>query len=562
MTGRVSRVVPRRLVGIVFLLAFFSLVTSASAVDVYEYPLPAGSRPYNLTTGPEGDLWITDAGLDAIDRMSTIGQVTGVFSLGMPEGALPWEIVLGPEHDLWFTMLEHDALGRITPTGEITEVPVAAPTAGITVGPDGKLWFTEVKTKAIFTIDPATLAISSFAIPTTPWDVAAGGDGNIWYSEGEDDTIGRLSISGATATEYPQLPSSSCSIFTSELACPLIERLAVGPEGNVWFTELEGKDIGRVSVGEPVSIAEFGNGLTDSAEVRDLTAGPEGNMWFTEEAANQIGWITPSGVISENSALSIGAAPFGIAAGSDGNIWFTEPGVDRIGRAIPNVPPVVATLAASAVTTTTAEIHGTVRPRGSLTSVVFQFGRSGYEVTTPSASAGEDDETIEFHNDLSSLQPGTTYHVRFVASNPYGTGLGSDVTFTTATEPPHPPPPPSETVGVFKIAFGGHRARHGQLFVSHIYISRVLPDDRVAFSCRQCVGRPKRGSRLATSSNVTFKTRGLRLSGHASITVTVTDALGDRRVRSYRVHPRHPAEEVTVAHEACYIHASTLIACH
>src|SRR5438067_405640 len=55
-----------------------------------------------------------------------------------------------------------------------------------------------------------------------------------------------------------------------------------------------------------------------------LTAGPDGNLWFTESEANQIGRITPSGEISEFPIASPGSFPIGIAAGPDGNLWFTE----------------------------------------------------------------------------------------------------------------------------------------------------------------------------------------------------------------------------------------------
>jgi hypothetical protein len=71
---------------------------------------------------------------------------------------------------------------------------------------------------------------------------------------------------------------------------------------------------------------------------------------------------------------------------------------------------------------------------------------------------------------LSALKPDTTYYVRLVATNPYGSGKGADVTFTTA---PEPPVPLHETVGVFKIALGARRGPHGQLLVRHIYVGGV-----------------------------------------------------------------------------------------
>jgi streptogramin lyase len=67
-----------------------------------------------------------------------------------------------------------------------------------------------------------------------------------------------------------------------------------------------------------------------------ITAGPDGNLWFTEIEGGKIGRITPRGTITEfplrSTCGSYGCGPVGITAGPDGNLWFTEfnGGVDNI----------------------------------------------------------------------------------------------------------------------------------------------------------------------------------------------------------------------------------------
>src|SRR6266550_7988578 len=63
-----------------------------------------------------------------------------------------------------------------------------------------------------------------------------------------------------------------------------------------------------------------------------ITAGPDGNLWFTESSGNQIGRITPAGLITEFPLPNSGSDPRGITAGPDGALWFTEFGGNRIGR--------------------------------------------------------------------------------------------------------------------------------------------------------------------------------------------------------------------------------------
>src|SRR5438093_628469 len=61
------------------------------------------------------------------------------FSLPTPNSR-PFEITAGPDGDLWFTELTNNKIGRISPTGTLTEflLPTASSSpGGITAGPDG-----------------------------------------------------------------------------------------------------------------------------------------------------------------------------------------------------------------------------------------------------------------------------------------------------------------------------------------------------------------------------------------------------------------------------------------
>src|ERR1700680_2304543 len=61
--------------------------------------------------------------------------------------------------------------------------------------------------------------------------------------------------------------------------------------------------------------------LTSGSAPQGIAVGADGNLWFTENGSNQVGRITTAGVVTEFPA---GTLPFYIAAGSDGNLWFTE----------------------------------------------------------------------------------------------------------------------------------------------------------------------------------------------------------------------------------------------
>ena len=98
----------------------------------------------------------------------------------------------------------------------------------------------------------------------------------------------------------------------------------MGGDGNLWFTEIDGDAIGRIT--PQGVITEFPLPSPASRPI-GITAGPDGNVWFTE-LLGKIGRITPSGTVSEFTEPSVG---FFIVSGPGMNLWFTaDGGIGRI----------------------------------------------------------------------------------------------------------------------------------------------------------------------------------------------------------------------------------------
>jgi streptogramin lyase len=107
--------------------------------------------------------------------------------------------------------------------------------------------------------------------------------------------------------------------------------IAPGPDGNVWFVEITGHRIGRITPSGTIS--EFPIPTPESFP-NTITPGPDGNLWFTM-GANKIGRITPSGAISAFTAPTSGGSPLGITAGPQRDLWFTDTN-NSIGRITPS----------------------------------------------------------------------------------------------------------------------------------------------------------------------------------------------------------------------------------
>jgi hypothetical protein len=106
-----------------------------------------------------------------------------------------------------------------------------------------------------------------------------------------------------------------------------------------------------------------------------------------------------------------------------------------------NSAPSAVTGGASNVTSTAATLNGSVTPGedGIVTSCYFEYGESFnvYGSTVPCAqTVGAGTSPVSVSASLTGLTPGTTYHVRLVATSSAGTGYGSDEMFTTAGSSP------------------------------------------------------------------------------------------------------------------------------
>jgi streptogramin lyase len=206
--------------------------------------------------------------------------------------------------------------GSITVVGNYTDPTIAEPLK-VAAGPDGNLWFTNYANNSIGRITTAG-AVSNFtgAGIDGPLGITAGPDGNLWFANSSNNSIGRIT------------PGGVISNFTGTgIDDPY--GITAGPDGNLWFTNYANNSIGRITTAGVV-LNFTGAGIDGPL---GITAGPDGNLWFANSSNNSIGSITTAGLVSNFSLADTTRDPDGITSGSDGNLWFTTLGN------IPNQPP-------------------------------------------------------------------------------------------------------------------------------------------------------------------------------------------------------------------------------
>jgi streptogramin lyase len=421
------------------LLLAIAPATAQAAPSVTHYNMPlAGSQPVNVALGGDGNVWFTEAAWNGVGKITPGGGVTEWYGLtSQPNG-----IATGASGNyLWFTEAGVlGAIGRISTGGTASEfsagLSLGSDPTSIAKGPDGNLWFTEASGNGAIGRINGSGVITEFRYGLTPgsqpWGITAGPDGALWFTE-KAGRIGRITTQG-------QIQETGVGI--SPGAVP--QFITTGPDGNLWFTEGgPTARIGRIT-GQGV-VTEFSTGLNPSAGLRGITAGKDGNVYFSERSASAIGRITPSGTITEYST-GVGSGAYGITTGADGNLWFADVDGGSLGRM--TVGPGTGTVSASGVTNTGVQVAASITPNSQATNYYFEYGpTTAYGSSTTPQSAGSSAATTKRSGQIAGLAPGTTYHVRAVATNGTGTTTGPDRTFTT-TVPGAPSATTEDATGV------------------------------------------------------------------------------------------------------------------
>jgi streptogramin lyase len=161
------------------------------------------------------------------------------------------------------------------------------------------------------------VTIDEFPAPGAPFGITPGPDGNIWFTQLDVDQVGRMSTAGALLGST-QVPAGSG-----------VGDIIAGPDGNLWFTATDRDRVGRVTTAGALLPEVV---LLALSEPVGLAVGSDGNVWVTEPGRSRIAPITPAGVRGTPAVLPGDRIAEGITAGPDGALWFTEPDDNRIGR--------------------------------------------------------------------------------------------------------------------------------------------------------------------------------------------------------------------------------------
>ena len=154
---------------------------------------PGGPPPSDsIAAGPNGSIWFTEPGSNAIGVVNSAGAFVRKFVLPT-RNAVPLGITEGPGGTMWFSENARSQIVSITAAGKITEFPLPVGVSGplsIVSGPDGNLWFTD--NAGVASIDPQTGGVKPYTA-TSGFGIAVGpGCTSIWFVESIFSRLARV----------------------------------------------------------------------------------------------------------------------------------------------------------------------------------------------------------------------------------------------------------------------------------------------------------------------------------------------------------------------------------
>lgn len=301
------------------------------------FPMPETFDPNEylpgIAMGSDQDMWVSVYNSNQIARYNAAGLVSAWTFPSDPQclnpppicSAGPTDMVLGPDGNMYISMAQLNAIAQVTPLGVITIYPLDPAVfpmqpqlegpRGIAIGPDGNIWFDHSNSSKIGRMTLAGTVINVYQIPTAGGNggrITKGPDNNMWFTEVSNSKVARLDIATGHITE-----------FTTPTANSYPHTIVAAADGNLWFTERDANQAALITTAG--SIQEFQT-PTKVSRPDYMVSGPDGSLWFAEDFNSALCRVDPVAqtFVEYVTPSNFPIQPLAVAPGFNGSVWLTD----------------------------------------------------------------------------------------------------------------------------------------------------------------------------------------------------------------------------------------------
>jgi virginiamycin B lyase len=320
------RLTPRSIVGLAALALVAALSPAAAgrqgALEVREYPVPAGAHPHDVAPARDGGVWYTAQGSGELGWLNPKTGMTRHIPLG--SGSAPHGVIVGPDGAPWITDGGLNAIVRVDPrTRRVRRFPLPSRSGyanlnTATFDRRGVLWFTG-QSGIYGRLDPKSGRVRVFAAPrgTGPYGITTTPRGAVYYASLAGSYVGRIDIrtGKATVLRPPTRNQGARRVWSDS-------------RGRIWVSEWNAGKLGmyiparrrwrewRLPGRNPQAYAVY-------VDERDV-------VWLTDFGANAIVRFDPRTQRFTQVRLPSAGAEVRQLLGRPGELWGAESGVDKL----------------------------------------------------------------------------------------------------------------------------------------------------------------------------------------------------------------------------------------
>ncbi len=314
------------IVGLAALALVAALTPAATgrqaALEVREYPVPAGAHPHDVAPARDGGVWYTAQGSGELGWLNPKTGVTRHIPRG--EGTAPHGVIVGSDGAPWITDGSLNAIVRVDPrTRRVRRFPLPSRSAyanlnTATFDRRGVLWFTG-QSGIYGRLDPKTGRIRVFAAPRGlgPYGITTTPRGAVYYASLAGSYLGHIDIrtGKATVLRPPTRNQGARRVWSDSRA-------------RIWISEWNAGKLGlynparrrwrewRLPGRNPQPYAVY-------VDERDI-------VWITDFGANAIVRFDPRTQRFTMVRLPSAGADVRQLLGRRGELWGAESGVDKL----------------------------------------------------------------------------------------------------------------------------------------------------------------------------------------------------------------------------------------